>query len=121
MNNFWHQAMSPILALAPMAGVTDKAFRMICKEQGADVIYTEFASVDALLHSNKQTREMISFFDAERPVVVQLFGNEPEKFARACKIVEQMGFDGIDINFFFPAYKVVKNGGGVACMRNPSL
>ncbi len=119
--NFWRILQKPIIALAPMAGVTDKAFRAICKEQGADVIYTEFASVDALLHGNEQTREMISFTDAERPVVVQLFGNEPEKFTRACKIIEEMGFDGVDINFGCPAYKVVKNGGGVACMRNPML
>jgi len=119
--NFWVLLPKPIITLAPMAGVTDKAFRHICKEQGADVIYTEFASVDALLHGNEQTREMISFTDAERPVVVQLFGNEPEKFARACTIIAEMGFDGIDINFGCPAYKIVKNGGGVACMRNPAL
>ncbi|OGY68941.1 MAG: hypothetical protein A2986_01430 [Candidatus Jacksonbacteria bacterium RIFCSPLOWO2_01_FULL_44_13] len=118
---FWYTLKKTIIALAPMAGVTDKAFRRICKEQGADVIYTEFASVDALLHGNDQTREMISCTDFERPVVVQLFGNEPKKFVRACKIVESMGFDGIDINFGCPAYKVIKNGGGVACMRNPAL
>lgn len=118
---FWEQLKPPILALAPMAGVTDKAFRQVCKEQGADVIYTEFASVDALIHGNQRTRDMISFTKAERPVVVQIFGNDPDKIGAACKIVEDMGFDGVDINFGCPAYKVVKNGGGVACMRDLDL
>jgi tRNA-dihydrouridine synthase B len=121
MRNFWEKLESPILALAPMAGVTDKAFRQICKEQGADVIYTEFASVDALIHGNQRTRDMISFTNEERPVVVQIFGNDPEKIGKACKIVEELGFDGVDINFGCPAYKVVKNGGGVACMRDLDL
>ncbi len=121
MKNFWKKIASPIIALAPMAGVTDKAFRQICKEQGSDVIYTEFASVDALLHGNSRTTDMISFTETERPVVVQLFGNDPKRFRGACKIVEDMGFDGIDINFGCPAYKVVKNGGGVACMRDLDL
>lgn len=119
--NFWSSLPCPILALAPMAGVTDLAFRSMCKRFGADVVYTEFASVDALIHGNQATRDMIKFRNEDQPVVVQIFGNSPEKFAQASKILEDMGFAGIDINFGCPAYKVVKNGGGVSLMRNLPL
>lgn len=119
MHHFWQQLPQPILALAPMAGVTDAAFRQMCKQFGADVIYTEFASCHALIHENEATKRMLAFTDAERPVVCQIFGSEPAMMAEAAKIVEGMGFDGIDINFGCPAYKVTKNGGGVCLMRNP--
>jgi len=118
--NFWQKLNKPILALAPMAGVTDIAFRQMCKKFGADVIYTEFASADALVYKSKKTLEMIRFTEDERPVVVQIFGNQPEMFARAGKILESLGFDGIDINFGCPAYKVVRHGGGVSLMKEPN-
>lgn len=121
MNNFWEKLPKPILALAPMAGVTDAAFRKMCKSGGADVIYTEFASADALVYESVKTKEMLSFDEIERPVVVQIFGRKPEMFFKAVKHLEEMGFDGIDINFGCPAYKVVKQGGGVKLMRNLSL
>ncbi|MDZ4229764.1 MAG: tRNA-dihydrouridine synthase, partial [Candidatus Veblenbacteria bacterium] len=121
MQNFWQQLPKPILALAPMAGVTDTPFRQMCKRYGADVIYTEFASVDALCHGNARTREMITFEPSEQPVVCQIFGRKPELFSGAVKILEEMGFSGVDINFGCPAYKVVKTGGGVKLMRNPAL
>jgi len=104
-----------------MAGVTDLAFRTICKEFGADVIYTEFASANALVHGNEATRRMIQFREPERPVVCQIFGNDPEMFASAAQVLEGMGFDGIDINFGCPAYKVVTHGGGVSLMKNLDL
>ncbi len=119
--NFWKSLPRPFLALAPMAGVTDLAFRTICKEFGADVIYTEFASANALVHGNEATRRMIQFREPERPVVCQIFGNDPRMFADAAKVLEGMGFDGIDINFGCPAYKVVTHGGGVSLMRNLDL
>ncbi|MBI4262028.1 tRNA-dihydrouridine synthase [Candidatus Uhrbacteria bacterium] len=118
--NFWTKLPRPILALAPMAGVTDAAFRVLCKDFGADVIYTEFASTDALIHGNEATRRMIQYDPREQPVVCQVFGNDPEKFEKAAKILEQLGFSGIDINFGCPAYKVVTHGGGVALMREPN-
>lgn len=121
MKNFWLELKKPILALAPMAGVTDAAFRLMCKHFGADVIYTEFASCDALIHGNQKTREMIAFEAVEQPVVCQLFGSDPKKFAVAAKILATLGFSGIDINFGCPAYKVVKEGGGVSLMRHPQL
>lgn len=121
MNNFWQQLKKPILALAPMAGVTDTPFRQMCKRYGVDVIYTEFASVDALTHGNIKTREMIAFEPSEQPVVCQIFGSKPELFYKSAKILEEMGFSGMDINFGCPAYKVVKSGGGVKLMRNLAL
>ncbi len=121
MTNFWQQLPKPILALAPMAGVTDTPFRQMCKRWGADVIYTEFASVDALCHGNARTREMIAFESSEQPVVCQIFGSKPELFYKSVKILEEMGFSGVDINFGCPAYKVVKSGGGVKLMRNLGL
>lgn len=121
MKNFWATLPKPILALAPMAGVTDIAFRQMCKQFGADVIFTEFASADALIYESKKTFDMIRFDEEERPVVVQIFGNKPSHLAQAAKICEELGFDGIDINFGCPAYKVVKHGGGVSLMRNPVL
>jgi len=121
MKNFWETLPQPILALAPMAGVTDAAFRVLCKRAGADVIYTEFASSDALAFGGKKTVEMISFTQEERPVVVQIFGKDPELMFKATQKVQELGFDGVDINFGCPAYKVVKHGGGVNLMRNLPL
>ncbi len=121
MVNFWSSLTKPILALAPMAGVTDTAFRQLCKGYGANVIYTEFASADALVYESKKTRELIAYHPNEQPVVCQIFGNKPEHFFKAVKILEAMGFAGVDINFGCPAYKVVKSGGGVKLMRNLNL
>jgi tRNA-dihydrouridine synthase B len=104
-----------------MAGVTDLAFRTMCKRFGADVIYTEFASANALVHGNEATRKMIAFRETERPVVCQIFGNDPAMFAGAARVLESLGFDGIDINFGCPAYKVVAHGGGVMLMRDLDL
>lgn len=119
MDNFWQQLDTPIFALAPMAGVTDIAFRQMCKLYGADVLYTEFASADALIYESQKTLDMIKFQEEERPVVVQIFGNSPEHLSKAAKVCEELGFDGIDLNFGCPAYKVVKTGGGVSLMRDP--
>ncbi len=121
MNNFWEQLKKPFLALAPMAGVTDQAFRRVCKEFGADVIYTEFASSEALVRDSQKTREIIAFDPYEQPVVCQIFGSNPDTFFQSVKILEEMGFAGVDINFGCPAYKIVKCGGGVSLMRNLSL
>ncbi|MEK7125540.1 MAG: tRNA-dihydrouridine synthase [Patescibacteria group bacterium] len=118
MPNFWLNLPKPIIALAPMAGVCDSPFRQICRAHGADVIYTEFLSADALVHGNLKTREMLKFNQSEKPIVCQIFGKNPESIALAAKIVAAEGYDGLDLNFGCPAYKVVKNGGGVSLMRN---
>lgn len=118
MKNFWQKLKKPILALAPMAGVTDSAFRQMCRKYGADVVYTEMVSADGLHYDSKKTLEFLKFAKSERPVVIQLFGKHPEKFTKAAKLCEEVGFDGIDINFGCPAKKVAGHGGGVTLMRD---
>lgn len=116
--NFWLKIKKPILALAPMAGISDSAFRRICRYYGADVVYTEMVSADGLFYDSKKTLEMLKFDKSERPVVIQLFGKHPERFAKAAQIAQLAGFDGIDINFGCPAKKVAGHGGGVTLMRD---
>lgn len=117
--SFWSQLHKPFVALAPMAGVTDTAFRQLCKQGGADVVYTEFVSINAIVHESKKTFDMIKFQAVEQPVVVQIFGKEPKLYREAAKRIAALGFAGIDINFGCPAYKVVNSGGGVCLMRKP--
>ncbi len=124
MINFWQKLSlgkknKPILALAPMAGVSDSAFRQLCKSFGADVMYTEMVSADALHYDSKKTLELLKFSRIEKPIVCQLFGKRPEMFPKAVKMVEKVGFSGIDLNFGCPAKKVVAHGGGVTLMRDP--
>ncbi len=120
--SFWEKLKPPILALAPMAGVTDSAFRQICKEQGADIVYSEMASAAALYFQPQKTLELLRFSSLERPYVAQLFGSQPEHFAAATKIVTQeINPDGLDINFGCPVKKVFKTGAGSALMLDFSL
>lgn len=118
--NFWQRLDKPILALAPMAGVTDSAFRQICKEYGADVLYSEMTSADGLFYGGKKTSELLKFNKKEKSLVIQLFGKRPEMFSAAAALVEKAGVSGIDINFGCPARKVVAHGGGVTLMRDLS-
>lgn len=117
--NFWLQLKKPILALAPMEGVTDRAYRLLCKEYGADVVYTEFMPADGIFHRARKVLEKMKRGDDERPVICQIFGKDPVKFADAAKFIEEAGFDGVDLNFGCPAKKVIGSGGGVALLRNP--
>lgn len=119
MKNFWESLPRPIIALAPMEGITDSAFRRTAREYGADVVYTEFISSDAIDRSARTALAKMEYDPIEQPVVCQIFGRDVGAFKRAAKIVEARGFAGIDINFGCPARKVVRNGGGVALMRNP--
>ena len=89
MFNFWSTLPRPILALAPMAGYTDSAFRLICREFGADIVYSEMISVDALCHQNQKTLAMLKFDKKECPIVFQLFGSKPERFAQAVQIINK--------------------------------
>lgn len=118
-DNFWLQIKKPILALAPMEGVTDSAFRTLCREQGADVVYTEFMAAEALVHGAPSMLKKMRFFEHERPIVCQIFGKTPESFAIAAQKVQELGFDGIDLNFGCPARKVVRHGSGAALLRQP--
>lgn len=117
--NFWNNINKPILAMAPMAGITDSAFRQMCKKFGADVVYSEMASSSALFFNPKKTLELVRFRKKERPYIVQLFGNNPEHFCKASEIItKEIKPDGIDINFGCPAKKVFSIGSGVALMSN---
>ncbi|MFA6512408.1 MAG: tRNA-dihydrouridine synthase [Patescibacteria group bacterium] len=119
MNNFWKELHKPIIALAPMEGVTDTAFRQLCKEHGADVLYTEFISSDAIGHDARRAHEKMMFDPSEQPVICQIFGRDLAMFAVAAREIQKRGFAGIDINFGCPARKVVNAGSGVALLRNP--
>jgi len=119
MENFWQKLSKPILALAPMCGVTDLPFRTICHKYGADVVYTEMIMVQALAHQGKKTMELAQIGKNERPVIVQLGGNNPELFYKAAKVVaEEIKPNGLDINFGCPAKKVAGHGSGVALLRD---
>lgn len=121
-NNFWKKLNKPIYALAPMAGITDSAFRQICKSFGADVVYSEMVSAAALFYDSKKTLELMKFAKTERPFVVQLFGAKPEHFAAAARIVEnKVKPDGIDINFGCPVKKVARQGAGAVLMNDLKL
>lgn len=134
----WTSLSKPVLALAPMAGITDSAFRLIAKESGADVVYSEMANVSALFYRPRRTLDLIRFSPAEQPYIVQLFGKEPDHFAHAAKLVskglptitysiasekakENALPAGIDINFGCPAKKVFGHGSGAALMDKPEL
>jgi len=105
--------------LAPMSGVTDVAFRALCKRYGAALTCTEFVSSAALTRSNKKTFKMLVTDKTEKPVAVQLFGGSIDEIVDAAQMIENM-FDIIDINCGCPAWKVVKSGAGSAMLRNPA-
>ena len=108
------------LALAPMAGVTDAAFRQICSELGAGYTYTELISSKALVYQDKKTRTLLMPFPGEHPFAVQIFGSDPVCMAEASQIaVELSGADVLDINMGCPMGKIVNNGDGSALMKAP--
>ena len=108
------------LALAPMAGISDLAFRTICREQGAGLTYTEMVSAKALFYGDVKTKTLLKTGRDEHPVGVQIFGSDPECIAFAAKTVRELtGADIIDINMGCPVGKIVKNGDGSALMRTP--
>jgi tRNA-dihydrouridine synthase B len=111
----------PPLALAPMAGVTNALFRRLFKPFGLGLTVSEFVSAQSLVRGNQRTLEMIDVYSDERPVAVQLHGNDPEVMARAAAFVEECGADIVDINFGCPAPKIVKGGDGAAILRDPDL
>src|SRR3989344_2653812 len=120
---FWNKLKKPILALAPMANVTDAAFRqMIAKYGKPDVMWTEFVSVDGLL-SEGHEKLLVDFWygEEERPIVAQIFGSKPENFEKAAKMVAELGFDGVDINMGCPVKKVLNQRSCSALIRTPVL
>lgn len=109
------------LILAPMAGVTDLPFRLLCKEQGADLVYTEMISAKGIYYKNKNTEKLWEIDEQEHPAALQLFGSEPELMADMAEKIEARNFDILDINMGCPVPKVVNNGEGSALMKNPEL
>lgn len=110
------------VVLAPMAGVTDLPFRLLAKEMGCGLVYSEMVSDKGLIYQNCHTLEMLKSHERERPVAVQIFGSDPKSMAQAAKIVEASGAaDIIDMNMGCPTPKIVKNGEGSALMRTPDL
>ena len=107
--------------LAPMAGVSDLPFRLLCHEQGADLVCMEMVSAKAIAYRNRNTRKLMQIDPAERPVSLQLFGSEPELMAEIAKEIEEEPFDILDINMGCPVPKIVGNGEGSALMRGPKL
>lgn len=109
------------LVLAPMAGVTDLPFRLLCKEQGAGLICMEMVSAKAIMYRNKNTEALLEIHPAERPVSLQLFGSDPDIVSEMAKRIEDRPFSILDINMGCPVPKVVNNGEGSALMKNPAL
>ena len=109
------------LILAPMAGVTDLPFRLLCKEQGAGLLCMEMVSAKAILYKNKNTEELLTIDPRENPVSLQLFGSDPDIMSEIARQIEERPFDILDINMGCPVPKVVNNGDGSALMKNPIL
>ncbi len=109
------------LILAPMAGVTDLPFRLLCKEQGAGLICMEMVSAKAIYYHNKNTELLLEIREEERPVSLQLFGSDADIMSEMAKKIEDRPFDILDINMGCPVPKVVNNGEGSALMKNPKL
>jgi tRNA-dihydrouridine synthase B len=109
------------LALGPMAGVTALPFRLLCKEMGCNMLYTEMVSAKAILYKNKNTKELLNIDKNEHPVGVQLFGSDPDIMAQIAAQVEEGECDFIDINMGCPVPKIVNNGEGSALLKQPKL
>lgn len=109
------------LILAPMAGVTDLPFRLLCKEKGAGLLCMEMVSAKAILYKNKNTQALLEIDPRENPVSLQLFGSDPDIISQIAHEIEERPFDILDINMGCPVPKIVNNGEGSALMKNPVL
>ncbi len=120
---FWDNLPKPFFALAPMYDVTDAAFRKIIATYGKPhVFYTEFTSTDGLMSPGREKLlHHLKFSEIERPIVAQVFGSKPEKFAQTAKLCEELGFDGFDINMGCPDKNIIKGGSCAALYRTPEL
>lgn len=107
--------------LAPMAGVTDLVYRVLCKEYCCGLVYSEMISAKGIMHNNENTAKLLEVAEEERPTAVQLFGSDPKVLGEMAKKIEMYPIDIIDINMGCPAPKIVKNGEGSALMKNPKL
>lgn len=122
--NFWRRLKKPILALAPMANVTDTVFRQMFIRCGRpSVLFTEFVSADGLIHPVARRRLLLDlkFSLREKPIVAQFFTASPDNIFRAARLARRLGFSGVDINMGCPDRNVERQGGGAALIKNPSL
>lgn len=118
----WDKIKKPIVALAPIAGWTDSAYRQICKKLSPDLIcFSELTSTNAIKYQNEKTLRMLDFDKSEYPLIMQLFGNKPEFYVEAGKRLEQLGIAGIDINMGCPARKVIYSEQGAALLKDSCL
>lgn len=120
--SFWTKLKKPILVLAPMADVTDCAFRTIIQKYGKpDVFWTEFVSADGLAHPEARAKLLIDlkFNKYEHPIVAQIFGGNIQNLREAGKLCKELGFDGVDINMGCPDKSIERQGAGASCMKNP--
>ncbi len=122
-NGFYSKLKKPIYTLAPMADVTDAAFRKLISIHGKpDILYTEFISCDGLCSPGKDHLiKILKYDELERPIVAQVFGKNPKTYAKAIKMIAEMGFDGIDINMGCPEKNVCKQGAGASLIKEPEL
>ncbi len=107
--------------LAPMAGVTDLPFRLLCREQGAGLLCMEMVSAKAILYNNKNTKALLQIHPQEKPVSLQLFGSDPDVISEIARQIEELPFSILDINMGCPVPKIVRNGEGSALMKEPKL
>ncbi len=121
--NFWTKLLEkPIVGLSPMDGVTDAPYRYITKKYGnPDVIMTEFVSVDGIIFAGERLLMDFVYDDIERPIVAQVFGNDPDFFFKSAHVICELGFDGMDINMGCPARSVSNRGCGAALIKTPEL
>lgn len=105
--------------LAPMAAITDRVFRLFMRKQGAGILTSELVSANGLLYNSEKTKDLMRFYEEERPIGIQIFGEDEEALVNAAQHVEQLGADFVDINLGCPVKKVVKKGAGSAMLREP--
>src|SRR5689334_7216115 len=120
--SFWSKLPRPIIGLSPMDGVTDASFRSVIARQGKpDVTFTEFTHVHDICHGPEKLLETLVYSEIERPMVAQLYGNDPELFYQAAHAVCELGFDGLDINMGCPSKNVAASGSGAGLIRTPAV
>src|SRR3989344_4784889 len=122
--NFWNKLNKPIFVLAPMADVTDPAFRRVIAKYGKpDVMWTEFVSADGLVLAPEEGRKKLlkdlEYSEIERPILAQFFTSSPENMKKAAELAVELGFDGVDINMGCPDKSIEKQGAGASLMKNP--
>ncbi len=119
---FWNRLPTPVIGLSPMDGVTDSVFRLMTARQGKpDVIFTEFTHVHDVCRGPEFLLDSLHYHEAERPIVAQLYGKDPELFYQAAHVVCELGFDGLDINMGCPSRNVASSGSGAGLIRTPDL